>query len=205
MSETLDKLFGSAARVKVMRFFLRNPEKVFTLFEVSRTLGLPRARAQKETTFLSSLGFLRKGTKEVEFSFKGKKRLKKKRVPGLFLHSLFPYVRELRSLLVQAVPLSRELLAKRFRRLGRGLKLVILSGIFVKGQGEDKVDVLVVGDTIRKSRVENILGKMEAQLGKELTYAFLSTEEFRYRKGMYDRFVTDILESEHEVLIDNLK
>ncbi len=41
-------------------------------------------------------------------------------------------------------------------------------------------------------------------MGRELTYAVMTAEEFKYRQGMYDKFVWDILESEHDKLIDTL-
>ncbi len=186
--EALDKLFGSPHRVKVMRFFLMNSSGVFLPPEVAKSSRISRPRVRKELNFLKSVGFL-----------------KKKHGAEFYLNNLFPYLREFRALVIESAPISRELLQKRFKRLGKGIRLVLLSGVFIKSSVPGHIDILVVGDNIKRSKVEKILGQIETELGKELNYALFDTKEFKYRQGMYDRFILDILESEHDVLIDNLK
>ena len=212
--DVLDKLLGSGARVKVMRFFLKNPEEVFLLPDISKTLRLTKGKVRKEINFLKGIGFLGKGVREVQlmFSAKGrlasgrktKKRSRKKKEAGFRLNSFFPFTRQFHSLLAETSDVSRELLQKRFRRLGKGLRLVLLSGIFVGRPAAEAIDILVVGDNLRRGPVEKILGKIEAELGKELNYALFSTVELKYRMGMYDKFIRDILESEHDKIIDTL-
>ncbi|MDP3762929.1 MAG: hypothetical protein Q8Q97_02555 [bacterium] len=203
MAEILDKLFGSGARVKIMRFFLASPYDVFPPADAAKILRLPKAKVRREAKALLGMKFLRKSVKETEFISAGTKRLKKLREPGFALNNIFPYARELKALLVDASPISRELLQKRFRRLGKKVNLVLLAGFFVGGKDEG-IDILVVGDNIQRSRVEKLIGKIEAEVGKELKYSLLSTEEFKYRQSMYDKFLRDILEGEHEKLINNL-
>ena len=205
MAEILDKLFGSGARVKVMRFFLASPYEVFPLADTAKILRLPKAKVKREARALLGMKFLRKGVKETEFISAGTRRLKKLREPGWALNNIFPYARELKALLIDASPVSRELLARRFKKLGRGVKLVLLAGIFtgVK-ENDDAPDLLVVSDSPRRAPLEKIIGKIEAELGRELKYAVFSTQEFKYRQSMYDKFLRDILEGEHEKLINNL-
>lgn len=211
--EILEKLFSSGARVKMLRFFLMNPEAVFTPAQIAKSCRLTRAKVRQEANLLKAIGFLKKGIRETQIVFparggsasgrKTKRRPRKKREPGFQLHSLFPYLRELRALVVEAASISRELLTRRFKRLGKGIRLVLLSGVFIKSSVPGHIDILVVGDNIKRSKVEKILGKIETELGKELNYALFDTKEFKYRQGMYDRFILDILESEHDILINN--
>ncbi|MBI2024366.1 hypothetical protein HYT00_03210 [Candidatus Giovannonibacteria bacterium] len=203
MADSLEKLFGSPARVKILRFFLMNTEEAFTLAEISKLAKIPRLKTRKEINFLLALGFIKKAVKETQFIAKNKK-IKKKREPGFKLFSLFPHVRGLQSLLLGSLPVSRELLTKRFKVLGRGIKFVALSGIFTGDEGGGP-DIFVVGDNVKKSKLEKILGKVESEIGKELNYVLFDTNEFKYRQSMYDRFVLDILDKEHDVLIDNFK
>ncbi|MBI2610064.1 hypothetical protein HYW53_02720 [Candidatus Giovannonibacteria bacterium] len=202
--DILEKLFTSGGRVKIMRFFLVNPEEIFTLEEISKTLRLPRSKSKKEINFLKSIGFLAKGAKEVQLFFKKTKKARKKKELGFRLNKFFPYIRQLRSLVSEAPSASRELFLRRFRQLGRGLRLIILSGVFVANKGERTLDVLIVCDNPRKGPVEKILSRIESEMGKELNYALLSTEEYKYRCGMYDKFITEILENDHDVLIDRM-
>src|SRR3989344_5824670 len=130
--EILDKLLGSNYRAKIMRFFLMNQGEVFTLEQVSKSSKVLKSRLKKEINLLMSAGFIKK-----------QKKIKKRKEPGFVLNALFPYVREFRALVVDAAPVSRELIIKRFKRLGRGLKLALLSGVFV-GKAEVNVpDILV--------------------------------------------------------------
>ena len=45
---------------------------------------------------------------------------------------------------------------------------------------------------------------MEAEMGRELQYATLSTEEFFYRRSIGDRLVRDVVDFPHEVLVDRI-
>jgi hypothetical protein len=202
--DILEKLFSSPSRVKVMRFFLMNPDAVFTVLQVAKTLRVAKNKVRSEFNLLKSIGFLEKGIHETQIVFKTKKKPKKKKEAGAKLNNLFPFLRPLRALIVEANSVSRDLLSKRFRRLGKSLKLVILSGVFVSKPEEGVLDILVVSDSTRKGPVEKILKKIESEIGRELSYSLLSTEEFKYRQGMYDKFIIEIFEREHDVLVDNL-
>jgi hypothetical protein len=61
-----------------------------------------------------------------------------------------------------------------------------------------------VGDGVKKAKLDSIIKSVEAEVGKELRYAFFSTDEFKYRMSMYDKLVRDILDYPHKVLLDKL-
>jgi predicted transcriptional regulator len=206
--EVLDKLFGSGARVKVMRFFLMSPQEVFMVKEVAKTTRLSRAKISREINLLKSIGFLEKGAREKKLTSgsgrKTKKRTRTKKEVGARLNHSFPYIRELNSLILETSSISRELLAKRFKKLGKKLGLIVLAGVFVGRPDKNSLDVLVVGDSIRKGSVEKILKKIESEIGRELNYALFSIDDFKYRWGMYDKFLHGIFDGEHDKLIDNI-
>ena len=80
---------------------------------------------------------------------------------------------------------------------------MVLSGIFIR-ESDSVVDILIVGDKIKKHVVESALGSIEAELGKELTYAFFETNDFKYRIGVYDKFIRDIFDYPHKKIINKL-
>ncbi|MBI2454166.1 MAG: hypothetical protein HYV54_01155, partial [Parcubacteria group bacterium] len=45
---------------------------------------------------------------------------------------------------------------------------------------------------------------LESDTGRELRYVILGVEEFKYRLGMFDRFVHDIMEYPHQKVINKL-
>ena len=47
--------------------------------------------------------------------------------------------------------------------------------------------------------------RLEAELGKELTYSMMETPEFEYRYGMYDKFIRDVIDYPHLVVLNKLK
>ena len=190
MADDLGKLFGSSGRVKIIRFFLMNPEGAFALNHIAQSAKVSKEMARRELNLLRDINFIRR-------SIKGKEKI-------FQLNNLFQYNRALKHLTVESVPISRDLLLRRFRELGRGLKFVVLSGIFA-GLSSGGLDILIVGDNIRKGKLDKILGKTESELGREIKYVLFDTKEFKYRHSMYDKFVMDVLDNEHDVLIDSLK
>jgi hypothetical protein len=90
----------------------------------------------------------------------------------------------------------------RIKKAGQ-IKLIVLSGVFVR-ENEGRVDILVVGDNIKKASLDGALKILESEVGKELSYAVMDTNEFNYRLGMYDKFIRDILDYPHEKLIDKI-
>ena len=45
---------------------------------------------------------------------------------------------------------------------------------------------------------------LEAELGREIRYAFFTTPDFRYRLGVYDRLLRDVFDYPHRVLLDKI-
>lgn len=203
MSQILEKLFGSTSRAKCIRLFLLNPERIFSSQEAAHRTKVRGAALRRELAALQSVSLVKRGVKTVESAMRAgnKHNPKRKRIEGWVLDKSFPLFAELKLLVLNATPISKPSLLQRIKRLGR-IKLVTLGGIFL--QEDTRLDLLVVGDGIKKGVFERLMRDVEAEVGKELVYACLSSEEFTYRLGMYDRFVRDILEAPHEHLLNKL-
>ena len=61
--------------------------------------------------------------------------------------------------------------------------------------------MLIVGDKLKRNKIEEGIHKLEALLGAEIVYAVFDTKEFNYRLNMYDKLVRDIIDYPHTVLI----
>jgi hypothetical protein len=66
------------------------------------------------------------------------------------------------------------------------------------------VDLLVVGDNMKLSLLENIIKTIESEIGKEIRYAVFETQEFTYRYSVFDKLIRDILDFQHEKIINKL-
>jgi hypothetical protein len=83
------------------------------------------------------------------------------------------------------------------------LRVVALSGLFT-GAIETKIDLLVVGDKLDDKHLEKSVHELEAELGRELRFAAFSTEDFRYRVGVYDRLLRDVFDYPHRTILDKI-
>ena len=194
--ETLARLFGGQARVRVMRLFLLNDEGSFEIDDIVNRVRMTRANVRKEINILSSIGFIKHKivTKE---GYRGSK----KKVTVWSLNPFFEHLSSLRDILIDPNLLLRENLPHRFRQAGK-IKLMIVSGVFI-GDKESRVDVMIIGDKLKKNILQQVIKNLEAEIGKELNYVIFDTEEFKYRLDMYDKLICDVIDLPHEVLIDN--
>ncbi|MDP3902211.1 MAG: hypothetical protein Q8Q21_01320 [bacterium] len=206
MNDKISKLFGSSARIKIIRLFMLNSETVYSLKEISQRAKVPAASARREISLLKSIGLVRPKTEKFleELKLKdGKIKTKKVETSGFVLNQLFPFLFPLKNLVLNSTPLDKEKLIKNLGAAGK-VKLMILSGIFTNNEGGSSVDLLLVGDAIKESKLDRALKNVEAELGKEIVYAVFSTKDFMYRYGMYDKFVREIMESPHEKVVNRL-
>ncbi|TSC66978.1 MAG: Uncharacterized protein G01um101472_573, partial [Parcubacteria group bacterium Gr01-1014_72] len=126
----------------------------------------------------------------------------RRRVAGWTVNDRFLYLIPLQNLLINTALLRNEELIGRLSKAGK-LTLLFTAGIFIQDP-ESRVDLLIVGDNVRRGALENAIRSIEAELGRELRYAIFETPEFKYRLGMYDKLIRDILDYPHKVVLDKI-
>ena len=113
----LAKIFGSEARVKILRIFLLNSDQMIDSEDLAKRLRVPRTKAASECKQLQSVGFLKKRSYFKDIVRRGKKA--KKKTEGWCLNIDFHYNASLRGLLVEEELLNKKELVKRFRKAGK--------------------------------------------------------------------------------------
>jgi len=186
---TLEVLFDSPIRARILKMFLYAPERDFEIKIISKILNVKTALINKHLKTLSEIKFLK--TKTIG----GKKFFR--------VNSGFNSYNELKELILRINPASKEKILKQIMSLGK-IKLAVISGVFMNFENA-RADLMVVGDKIKLNKFNKFLRNLEAETGKEINYALMTAEEFQYRYGMYDRFIRDLLEFKHEKLINKLK
>ena len=181
--EILGKILGSPAKVKIMRLFLLNPTKGFTNKEIVKRSRVNADLIKKELKLLSSVNFVKKHSNNNEW----------------FFDSSFKYTPEVENLLINSDSLDRKTILETFKKVGK-VKLLIVAGIFIKNK-DSRVDLLIVGDKMKRGKIDEGIHKLEAEIGTELVYAVFDTKEFGYRMNMYDKLVRDIVDFPHEVIL----
>lgn len=203
--DLLIRLLGGAERVKIMRFFLHHEDIITSLHDITLKTKSKSDLVRKELAALSLIGFLeKKQTRTVVMTEAGKKAVSKvKEVNGYKLNTFFPHNQALKDLLFDFHLLDKRELAARFKVIGR-IKLFVVAGVFI-GDVKSRVDLLIVGEAINRGKAEKILETLSAELGRDVIYSIMDVEEYEYRYKMYDKFVRDIREMNHEVVIDKLR
>lgn len=189
MTDPLAKLFGSADRVKLLRLFLFNPKINFTAPEVVQRSRVQARTVARELTLFQKIGLVRSV------------RVPRSKGVRYMLDSTFPYCDAMQSLLINAAE-RRDDIYGRIRNIG-SVRLVVLSGIFV-GDWDGRVDLLIVVDRLQEKKLEAALSRLESELGKELSYVVLSTQDFFYRHSINDHLVRDVLDFPHYIAFDRL-
>ncbi|OGG55125.1 hypothetical protein A3D62_01370 [Candidatus Kaiserbacteria bacterium RIFCSPHIGHO2_02_FULL_49_11] len=202
--EVLSKLFGSAARVKLLRLFLFNEGENFETGEIARRAHVTPAVMRSETAMMEKVGLVRRKSFFVEAvtgSGKRKKTVKKK-VRGWTLDQKFKYLSALRNFLLTAAPVQQNDIVKKLGGVGK-CKLIILAGAFIQ-DWNSRLDLLIVGDGIDRGRLETAVKHIEAELGKELRYAVFDTRDFAYRLNIYDKLIRDVFDYPHQTVLNRL-
>ncbi len=187
--EQLGKLFGSEAKVKIMRLFLFNPETVFDTGEISERAKVDSPKVRREMSNLEKMGLVKR-----------RASAKKRGGHGFVLETQFSYLTQLQNFLINIEPLLPKEIIRKVSKIGN-IKLIVIAGVFLQ-EAESRIDILIVGDGIKKSNLENLIKTLEAEIGKELRYAHFTTEDFKYRISMFDKLIRDILDYPHRKILN---
>lgn len=188
MSEILESLFGSKAKTRIMRFFLLNCDNEFSIADVAKKNMLAVASVRKEINEFKKIKFLNEKIK------KGSKYY--------ILDRDFCYYDELKSLFAKSTSSPDSKSLSRLKNIG-DVKLALISGVFLN-HPKSKVDMVIVANNVSRGKLKSMMGILEAEIGKEVSFVLMNSEEFKYRLDMLDRFLLDFLEDTHQVLIDKI-
>lgn len=183
---TFEHFLNSPIKIRLIKFFVYNHNKFFDIKDIAHRLDIPLGVVRKHAQELRKEGFL------------------KSRSAGSFSISYrFPYLNEVKGLVLKLPPVSDAFLQKEAKKIGN-VKMLIIAGMLVHAE-KARAEIILIGDRISEKRAERFLHAIEAHAAKELRYVLMTTEEFIYRKKMFDRFVLDVLELPHRNVIDKLK
>ncbi len=180
----LEKLFGSSAKVRLLRLFMVNPDAVYDAKEITKRIGLAPKSFSRDLRVLVNIGYVKRSAR------------------GFALVKSFLYLSEVAQLLASAAPRAREKLLARMKGAGK-INLVVIAGRLVNDTTRT-ADVFIVGDNLKKVRVEQTLKSLEGDIGSELLYATMPTAEFQYRYGLFDRFLKELFDNPHEIIFNKL-
>lgn len=185
MRSTLDHIFGSRTRAKVLRLLLTNPDKSYFVREIGRKIREHVNSVRRELLLLHSIDIVTAiGDKQ--------KRYYRANVAN----NLFP---ELKALVFKGEVLEERALLAAIEDSGR-LHLVVLTGFFV-GQENAATDILIVG-SVNHHKIERMMRTFQEHFDREIHYTVMTKQEFEYRHSLTDRFLYSILSGPIITVVD---
>lgn len=126
----------------------------------------------------------------------------KKGSKSYILNPEFPFLQELKNLFAKSTSSPECKSLARLKNIGE-VKLALVSGIFLN-HPKSKADMVLVANNVSRSKLKSVMSSLEAEIGKEISFVLMNTDEFKYRLDMLDRFLLDFIEDNHVELIDKI-
>jgi predicted transcriptional regulator len=190
----IEQLFGSKTRVKLLQLFYSNPNRSFYVREITRKIDEQINSVRRELANLLSIGIISSDTNNNRLYYE--------------VDQEYEYYPPLSAIFGNGVMNTVEEGVKK-EKPSQGLKgvgnveLALLTGQFTRDETSG-IDFLVVGD-VNPTQLAKYVSDMEAKEGKEIRYAVMLPDEFKYRQQINDRFLSLVLDSKMQVLADKHK
>jgi len=204
----LEKLFGSKARVKILKLFLLHPQDKFYIRQLARDLKLQLNSVRRELKNLENFGILTSDFKSEVAAARdqpettgpaspagGQEKKYYRASPDFVLFD------EIKALIVKAQILYEKDFVRKLKSMGK-IKLLILTGIFANNPST-LIDILLVG-RVNKAKLVKLINELEVELGREINFTLFDPQEFKYRRDITDIFLYGILEGRKLVVIDEV-
>ena len=192
MSEIFSQLFDSRTRSRLIKFFMLNDKQPYSMKELVKKNKISSTQIGREVARMERIKMVDSKSK------KGARYYQTNRD--------FIFYPELKSLVVKSNTLPECRSLSRIKNLGK-VRLALISGVFLN-YPKGRADLLIVGDELSRAKMKHLLEDLEAEVGKEINYSVMNSEEFKYRTDMLDKFIMDFLESPYEEIlcrVPNLK
>lgn len=183
---TFEDFFNSEVKSRLIKFFLYNGTKFFSVSEIGQRLAISGRSVRGPLIQLLECGFVRS-----------------KSATQFAINPKFPHLSDLKNMVLQFPAVSDETLTEEVHKIG-SIKLFIIAGVLINSP-KARAEALIVGNKISEKKSARFLAMIEASIGREVRYVLMTPDEFKYRKNMFDRFVLDILEFPHRTIINKLK
>jgi len=194
----IDALFGSKTRVKLLHLFLNNPGQSYFVREITRKIDEQINSVRRELSNMLDVGIITSTSDSSDNKLYYQ------------VNQRYEYYVPLKAIFgdgpidtkVSSVKLDETAVEKYSPMLSdiTGLRLAVFTGVLVKGS-TTAVDILFVGN-IASARAKALMKDIEKSEGREINYCVLSYDEFYYRLSVRDRFIIEIINGNHKVIID---
>jgi predicted transcriptional regulator len=185
----IEQLFGSKTRVKLLQLFYSNPNRPFYVREITRKIDEQINSVRRELANLLNVGIISSETNNNKLYYEVS--------PDYEFHE--PFTQIFGGVKAAAKPLDSGEAEDAIKSLGN-VDLILYTGQFTRDE-KSGIDILIVGD-VNATQVSKYVQSIEKNENKELRYATMDPEEFKYRKEVNDRFLSLVLSSKNQTVFD---
>lgn len=196
----VEQLFGSKTRVKLLQLFYSNPNRAFYVREITRKIDEQINSVRRELANLLSIGIIASDNTNHRLYYE--------------VNQAYEFYEPLRAIFgkggseegEKAPEVTKTASAPapnperdKIKILGN-VEIAIYTGQFTRDESSG-IDALIVGD-INQHALQKFIAELEDQEGKEIRYTVMPAQEFHYRRQINDRFISTVLTSKKQILID---
>jgi predicted transcriptional regulator len=188
----IEQLFGSKTRVKLLHLFYSNPNRSFYVREITRKIDEQINSVRRELANLLSIGIISSDTNNNRLYYE--------------VNQDYEYYAPLSTIFgndtieqTKATPDTEVKEDNSIKQIGN-VEVALFTGHFTRDESSG-VDILIVGD-VNPTQLAKYISELEKQESKDLRYALMSPDEFRYRQEVNDRFISLVLNSKKQVIAD---
>ena len=196
MEQSINALFGSKTRVKLLNLFFNSPDQKFYVREISRTIDEQVNSVRRELTNLESVGVVKSSTEDRKIYYQANQRFKY----YLPLRVIFAGVKIGDDISVDKKISDIDKWQSELSYIQNEVELLVLFGVLADDP-KSNIDMLLVGDNYGH-KLSEWASNIENKEGRELNYMILSMEDFYYRYTTQDTFIKGLFESNHKVIFD---
>jgi hypothetical protein len=196
--ESLAKLFGSIARVKLLRLFAFHPDSLYDKESLLKKTRITPLILTKEIQALLRMGVLEKKQMYVKSAQIGKK----KAVPAWSWNTTYPHHKNLTLFLRETLFLTDKDIRERLKGVGK-IRLLIVGGFFT-GNNDGTLDILIVGDSLLEEVIQKAMATLEAECGRDIHYSVLPVKEYQFRIRVRDKMLRDLIDFTHRKIVDTV-
>jgi hypothetical protein len=209
----IEQLFGSKTRVKLLQLFYQNPNRSFYVREITRKIDEQINSVRRELANLLSIGIINSDTTNNRLYYEVCQNFEHyDALSSIFGGKKFKTPKKTKSAkaetneepeeIVEIEAESKDPFVASLLKTGN-VRMAVYTGQFTRDELAG-VDILIVGD-VNHAAVDNLISELESAEKKELRYSILDPEDYKYRKQINDRFISNLAIAKKIVLIDKDK
>lgn len=204
----IEQLFGSKTRVKLLRLFYSNPNRSFYVREITRKIDEQINSVRRELGNLLSIGIISSDTTNNRLYYE--------------VNQKYEYFKPLKMIFGGGEIAAEGVDSKDIKESGEvtvvkpgkqpvdpvvaelitigNVELAIYTGQFTRDESSG-IDMLIVGD-VNQTKTQKFIADLENKEKKEIRYVVFTPSEFAYRQDVKDRFISSVMASKKQIIID---